>query len=85
MAQGAVCDPVHPGFNGSAWHTANGSVVNGSKVHSYYDAERGTNSTGYDGTLSTDWNSISWSDGMYSADRVSCFAFGDMLSHLPLV
>lgn len=60
---GSVCDPLHPGFNGSAWHRANGSVVNASTIHTYYDAEQGTNSSGFDGTLSTDWNSISWSDG----------------------
>ena len=42
-------------------HRANGTILaNGTKVHTYYDAELGTNSTGYDGTLGADWDSISW-------------------------
>jgi hypothetical protein len=41
-------------------HRANGTIfANGTKVHTYYDAELGTNSTGYDGTLGADWDSIS--------------------------
>ena len=36
------CDPVQPGFNGSAWHAANGTINATGALSVVYDSARGT-------------------------------------------
>ena len=69
----SVCDPINPGFNGSAWHAANGTLGANLTIRTWYDSENGTKTPGYiyNGTVGEDLDYINWSDGS-TWHRSSC-------------
>ena len=69
----SVCDPIHPGFNGSAWHAANGTLGANLTIRTWFDSSVGTKTPGYiyNGTVGEDLDYINWSDGS-TWHRSSC-------------
>jgi hypothetical protein len=66
---GAVCDPVNKGFNGSVWHAANGTIVESHlrarNVTVHFDSEDAVVPPlpDYSGSINSAGTILSWSDG----------------------